>query len=47
MTDNNTPQYSKPIEENLPSQEELFENPYYGDGSAPVAQNFSGNNQPQ
>jgi len=47
MTDNNTPQYSKPMEEDLPSQEELFENPYYGDGSAPVAQNFSGNNQPQ
>ena len=49
MTDNNNnaPQYSKQIEEDLPSQEELVENPYCDDDSAPVAQNFSGNNQPQ
>ena len=46
MTDNNTvPQYSKPIEEDLPSQKELVENRYYGVCSAPVDQNFSNNNQ--
>ena len=43
MTDNNNaPQYSKQIEEDLPSQEELVENPYCDDDSAPVTQNFSG-----
>ena len=47
MTDNNnTPQYSKPIND-IPSQGEIGEKPYYDNGSAPVVQNLIDNNQPQ
>ena len=47
MTDNNnTPQYSKPIND-IQSQEEISEKPYYDNGSAPVVQNLIDNNQPQ
>ena len=47
MTDNNnTPQYSKPIND-LPSQKEIGEKPYYDNGSVPVVQNLIDNNQPQ
>ena len=46
IDNNNTPRYSKPIND-LPSQKEIGEKPYYDNGSAPVVQNLIDNNQPQ
>ena len=48
MTDNTDPQLSKPInDEDIPSQEDLNEKPYYDNGSAPIIQNTTDNSQPQ
>ena len=41
MTDNTDPQLSKPInDEDIPSQEDLNEKPYYDNGSAPGLGSF-------
>ena len=48
MTDNTDPQLSKPInDEDIPSQEDINEKPYYDNGSAPIIQNTTDNSQPQ
>jgi hypothetical protein len=48
MADNNDPQLAKPInDDEMPSQEEIIEKPYYDNASAPTIQNPTDNNQPQ
>ena len=45
MVDNNDPQFAQPINDNLPSKEEITENPFFEDNSAPLAKNDYNNQQ--
>ena len=45
MVDINDPNFAQPINDNLPSKEEITENPFFEDNSAPLAKNDYNNQQ--
>ena len=47
MTENKEPQLEKPINDDIPSKEEIVEKPYFDDNSAPTVQNSADDKQVQ